>query len=123
MARDKDHTVQARAAVALATLHARAELGPTREKVLSDVVTFFCQYGDGCRRTDREWGWRSVGNMLLLFKDEGKAELERVMGETDNRMLSDRAWRILHLRQGDGFFPITEEQDAAAHRLHPWLSQ
>ena len=123
MARDKDHAVQARAAVALATLYARAERGPTRQKALADVVSFFGQYGDGCQRTDREWGWRVVGNSLLLFKDECKAELQRVMDETDNRTLSDRAWRILHLRQGDGFFPITEEQDVAAHRLHPWLPQ
>ena len=123
MLRDQDHAVQARAAVALATLYARVEPGPTRQKALADVASFFGQYGDGCQRTDREWGWRVVGNSLLLFKDEGKAQLERVMGETDNRTLSDRAWRILHLRQGDGFFPITEEQDAAGHRLHPWRPQ
>mgnify|MGYP005816231555 CR=1 FL=1 len=110
-------------AVALATLYARAERGPTRQKALADVVSFFGQYGDGCQRTDREWGWRVVGNSLLRFKDEGKSQLERVMVDTDNRTLSDRAWRILHLRQGDGFFPITEEQDVAAHRLHPWLPQ
>ncbi|MDA1052488.1 MAG: hypothetical protein O3C40_18685 [Planctomycetota bacterium] len=64
-----------------------------------------------------------MGNALLLFENHGTAVLETMMDETDNRELSDRAWRILHLRQGDGFFPSTEEQDAAAHRLHPWLSQ
>ena len=123
MAHDKDHAVQARAAVALATAHARTEPGPTREKALRDVAGFFRQYGDGCKRTDREWGWRAVGNALLLFEKQGKAVLETMMDETANRALSDRAWRILHLRQADQFFPITEEQDAAAHRLHPWLSQ
>lgn len=123
MSGDKDHAVQARAAVALATAHARTKPGPTRKKALSEVVTFFRQYGDGCKRTDREWGWRAVGNALLLFEKEGKAHLTALMRETDNRALSDRAWRILHLRQGDGFFPVTEEQDAAAHKLHPWLLQ
>ena len=122
MATDKEHAVQARAAAALATMHARAEPGPTREKALAEVAGFFRQYGHGCQRTDREWGWRTVGNALLLFGTEGKAELEALMRETDNRALSDRAWRILHLRQGDQFFPISEEQDAAAHQLHPWLS-
>lgn len=121
MAGDKDHAVQARAAVALATMHAPTERGPTREKMLGEVVSFFRQYGDGCKRADRQWGWRAVGNALLLFKVEGRAELEALMGETDDRTLSDRAWRILHLQQGDRFFPVTEEQDAAAHKLHPWL--
>jgi hypothetical protein len=123
MSGDKDHAVQTRAAVALATAHARNEPSPARKQALNDVVSFFRQYGDGCQRTDREWGWRAVGNSLLLFKKEGEAELKKIMSQPDNRALSDRAWRILHLRQGDGFFPITEEQDAAAHRLHPWLPQ
>ena len=110
-------------AVALATLYARAEPGPARNEVLAELVGFFRRYGDGCRRTDRDWGWRAVGNAMLLFEKEGNVELEALMCETDNRALSDRSWRILHLRQGDQFFPVTEEQDAAAHKLHPWLLQ
>jgi HEAT repeat protein len=121
MAGDKDHAVQARAAVALATAHARTQPGPARDQVLADLAGFFRHYGDGCQRTDREWGWRSVGNALLLFEEQGTAMLQTMMAESDNRLLSDRAWRILHLRQGDRFFPISEQQDAAAHRLHPWL--
>ncbi len=122
MADDTDHPVQARAAAALATAHARTEQGPTRESALADVVAFFRRYGDDCQRTDREWGWRSVGNAILLFGDEGKAAMESMMAESSNRALSDRAWRILYLRQGDQFYPTTEEQDAIAHALHPWLS-
>ena len=123
MEHDKDHAVQARAAAALATLYAGTERGLTRQKALADVINFFGQYGDGCQRSDQEWGWRVVGISLLRFKADGKSQLERVMADTANRTLSDRAWRILHLPQGDGFFPITEEQDVAAHRLHPWLPQ
>lgn len=123
MTSDKDHAVQTRAAVALATAHAHTNPGPTRDEALGDVVNFFRQFGDGCQRTDRDWGWRVVGNELLRFEESGKAAIKRMMAETDNRALSDRAWRILHLRQGDAFFPITEEQDAAAHKLHPWLKQ
>ena len=121
MTGDSDHAVQARAAVALATMFARTDRGPKREAMLGEVVEFFRQYGDGCERTDCDWGWRPVGNAILLFGEEGEAALKAMMGDVDNRVLSDRAWRILHLRQGDGFFPITEQQDLAAHRLHPWL--
>ena len=74
-------------------------------------------------RGPRQQRWRVVGNELLRFEDSGKAALEKMMAETDNRALSDRAWRILHLRQGEGFIRITEEQDAAAHKLQPWLIQ
>lgn len=123
MSDDMDHAVQARAAVALATAHARAKPSPSREKALADVASFFRQYGDGCRRTDRDWGWRPVGNSMLLFEEDGKAMFETMMQETDNRDLSDRAWRILYLKQGDQFYLITEQQDAAAHQLHPWLSK
>jgi hypothetical protein len=123
MSSDPDHAVQARAAVALAIAFAHAKSPEVRGSVLTEIVTFFGQYGDGCKRTDRQWGWRAVGNAILLFEKDGTAVFEALMRQTDNRALSDRAWRILHLRQGDQFFPITEEQDAAAHRLHPWLSQ
>ena len=122
MARDPDHAVQARAAVALATMYARVEAGAPRQQALAAVVSFLRQYGDGCRRGDRDWGWRAVGNAVLLFGDEGEAELQKLMREGTDRTLSDRAWRVLHLRQGDRFFSVTREQDAAAHKLHPWLS-
>jgi len=123
MSDDKDHAVQARAAAALAAMHARSKPGLAREQALSEVVKFFRQYGDGCKRADREWGWRVVGNALLLFKKEGQSQLTGLMRESKNRALSERAWRILYLRQGDQFFPITAEQDAAAHKLHPWLQR
>ena len=122
MAGDADHAVQARAAVALATMVARVDAGPARRQALVAVVDFFRQYGDGCRRADRDWGWRAVGNAVLLFGKEGERELQELMRAAEDRALADRAWRVLYVRQGDRFFPVTEQQDAAAHQLHPWLS-
>ena len=90
-------------------------------KALAEAVEFFRQYGDGCERTDRAWGWRLLGNSLLQFGPDGEAALKALMAEANNRELSDRAWRILYLKQGDQFFPVTEAEDAAAHKLHPWL--
>ena len=123
MNNDPDHAVQARAAAALAHLFAKAEPGPKRVEALNDLVTFFRQYGDSCGRVDGNWGWRTVGNAILLFGKSGKLALESIMKEPSDRRLADRAWRILHLRQGDQFFPISEEQDIAAHALHPWLNK
>ena len=122
MTGDPDHAVQCRAAIALAVMYSRAEPGPKRAQSLASLVTFFRQYGDGCSRTDAEWGWRALGNVLLLFGGEAESAFREMMGEPENRTLSDRAWRVLYLRQGDQFNRVTEQQDAEAHALHPWLN-
>jgi hypothetical protein len=121
MQRDPNHAVQCRAAIAFAQMHARMDAGaPQRREALHDLERFFRQYGDGCGRADGEWGWRPLGNALLDYGPAGVELFERLMRESTNRDLSDRAWRILYLKQGDKFFPLTAEADAAAHRKHPW---
>lgn len=119
---DPSHAVQVRAATAFASMFARLPADdPTRADGLEEAMAYFRQYGDGCQRTDRDWGWRLLGNSILDFGPAGEQALKEVMAKADDRQGSDRAWRILHLKQGDRFFPITAEEDAAAHRLHPWL--
>ena len=122
MQKDPSHAVQVRAATLFAAMHARLPAkDDRRNQALAEAVEFFRQYGDGCERTDRAWGWRLLGNSLLQFGPDGEAALKALLAEANNRELSDRAWRILHLKQGDQFFPVTEAEDAAAHKLHPWL--
>lgn len=122
MEEDRDHAVEVRATIAYAQMHARLEPAAAgRQESLEIVGRYFRRYGDGCQRTDRDWGWRPLGNAILEYGPAGTELLESLMREVDDRTLSDRAWRILHLKQGDQFFPVTEEEDAAAHRLHPWL--
>ncbi|MFN0052633.1 MAG: HEAT repeat domain-containing protein [Planctomycetales bacterium] len=122
MRTDRSAAVQVRGAAAYASMAARLPVEDKhRQEGLDAVMNFFRQYGDGSERADNEWGWRLLGNAILEFGPAGEGALKHLMGQPDNRLLSDRAWRILHLKQGDQFFPITEEADAAAHRLHPWL--
>ena len=121
MQTDPSHAVQVRAATAFAMMHAGLPAkDPVRNQAIAEVVANFCKYGDGCQRTDREWGWRLLGNSLLEFGPAGEEALKALMSDGNNRNLSDRAWRILYLKQGYRFFPVTEKEDAAAHRLHPW---
>ncbi|MCY2967571.1 MAG: HEAT repeat domain-containing protein [Planctomycetota bacterium] len=121
MEADRDHAVQVRGAIAYAQMHARLDVAdPARAAALDVVVEYFRQYGDRCQRTDREWGWRPLGNVLVEYGPAGEERLKALMKDPTDRDLSDRAWRILYLKQGDQFFPVTEEQDAAAHKLHPW---
>ncbi|MBL8848063.1 MAG: HEAT repeat domain-containing protein [Planctomycetaceae bacterium] len=122
MREDQSHAVQVRAAASFAAMMARfPDDDPARAAALDELVAFFRQYGDGGERTDDEWGWRLLGNSLLEFGPSGEAALKELMADAANRDLSDRAWRILYLKQGDRFFPITEAEDVAAHKLHPWL--
>ena len=121
MLQDPSHAVQVRAAAAYAAMFARLPADdPARTVALREMIQYFGQYGDGCKRSDREWGWRLLGNTLLDYGTAGEEAMKELMTKPDNRDLSDRAWRILYLKQGDRFFPITEADDAAAHRLHPW---
>ena len=122
MQKDPAHAVQVRAATVFAAMHAHLPAKDAgRNTALAEAVGFFRQYGDGCERTDRAWGWRLLGNSLLRFGQDGEAALKALLADGTNRELSDRAWRILHLKQGDQFFPVTEAEDAAVHKLHPWL--
>jgi len=122
MQKDPAHAVQVRAATVFAAMHARLPAKDAgRNTALAEAVEFFRQYGDGCERTDRAWGWRLLGNSLLGFGQDGEAALKALLADGTNRELSDRAWRILYLKQGDQFFPVTEAEDAAVHKLHPWL--
>jgi HEAT repeats len=122
MQKDPAHAVQVRAATVFAAMHARLPAKDAgRNTALAEAVGFFRQYGDGCERTDRAWGWRLLGNSLLRFGQDGEAALKALLADGTNRELSDRAWRILYLKQGDQFFPVTEAEDAAVHKLHPWL--
>lgn len=124
MERDADDAVQVRAAVAYADMHSRlAEDDPARGRGLQVAVDYFSRYSDGCERTDGEWGWRILGNTILGFGDAGEAAITKLMANVDDRTLSDRAWRILYLKQGDRFYHLTPEEDAAAHARHPWLKQ
>jgi hypothetical protein len=122
MQKDPAHAVQVRAATVFAAMHARLPAKDAgRNTALAEAVGFFRQYGDGCERTDRAWGWRLLGNSLLRFGQDGEAALKALLADGTNRELSDRAWRILYLKQGDQFFPVTEAEDAAVHKLRPWL--
>ena len=118
---DLDSVVQVNACRTLASL-ARQDPGQFRARALKSATTFFRQYGTGCVRSDKDWGWRIVGNTLKdYFETEGKAALDQLMQQKEDQQLADLAWRVVYLKQEDGFTPITEEQEREAHLKHPFL--
>src|SRR4051794_24633550 len=97
--RDRDAAVGARAAVTLAALAAEAGSPPAdRTRALRDATAFFRAYGDRCRRSDASWGWRVLGNALLLFGEDGRKVLLGIMQEKGDWRLADLAWRVLYLK-------------------------
>jgi len=121
MKEDSDAVVQVCACRALATI-VRQDAGQgSREKALQSIVSFFRQYGEGCQRTDKAWGWRDVGNAVRSFGEPGNRALNQIMHETQNKGLAELAWRVVYLKQEDQFFHITEEQERQDHLKHPFL--
>jgi hypothetical protein len=121
LTRETDAVVQICACKALISL-ARQDPNQFQAKALQTVTAFFRQYGEGCGRSDKDWGWRAVGNTLRDgFGEAGKAALEQMRQQKEDRHLAELAWRVIYLKQENGFTPMTEEQDREAHLHHPFL--
>lgn len=118
---DKMENVQIVAARHLANRASHAESVPElRTQALGSLETLFQKFGDGCERSDRDWGWRDVGNGLLLFGQQGEEALKAMMRQKKDRRLAELAWEVLYVRQlPDQFVFVTEEQDQEAHALRP----
>jgi HEAT repeat protein len=112
---DKTPTVQLRAATVLgekaATLPA-----PLGEQAYAGLVGLFAAYGDGCKRSDGDWGWRVAGMALLQFGARGKQELEQLRDQRADRRLAWHAYEALHVPQdANGVITCTEEEAVATH--------
>jgi hypothetical protein len=120
--RDRDDATAVRAVAALALLGRHPSAGlDLRRQALAETTAMFRRYGDGCTRTDKDWGWRVAGEAIMGFGDEGTAVLSGLMADKLNRRLAELAWRVMYLRQGDQFYQTTEEDDRKAHARHPFL--
>jgi hypothetical protein len=117
----EDHAVANRAAVSLGRLTAlkRPETESLRPKVLAALITAFKKHSDA-KRDDSEWGWRSIGNAILDFGDEGAAALREIRDQRENLRLAELAWRVVDLTQRPNAFSIVSaEQNEAAMKRWP----
>ena len=60
-----------------------------------------------------------AGTPVETLIGDTRAAIRRIMQKKDDRRLADLAWRVLYLKQGDQFYPLTLEEDRAAHARHP----
>ncbi|MFH1008473.1 MAG: HEAT repeat domain-containing protein [Candidatus Latescibacterota bacterium] len=115
---DPEPTVQLGAASALGNL-APALSEEQRNEALSVLERFFCQYGDGCQRTDAAWGWRVVGNAITAFEPLGKERLEAMRTQKRDKWLAWAAYQVVHVPQIVDNYILCEEQEAVeTHRTY-----
>ncbi len=115
-----NEVMQVRAAEAF-EMQAGIGLHPYEDKVLSLLLQQFKKYGSDSKRSDLEWGWRSVGNAIVAIGSAGEAALEELMRnpQTDEQ-LAELAWRVVYIpQQRRKYVNSSIEQDELAHRKHP----
>ncbi len=118
-----DPAVAARAAVSLGVIAARneKETASVRERAIEALKLDFERFGEGCIRSDADWGYRPVGNALRAFGADGEAALRQLRDQRVDMKLADLAWRVLDLhQQPNTFSEVTpkENDEAYAHRPH-----
>jgi hypothetical protein len=91
-----------------------------QEKALSDLLALFKQYGDGCQRSDSDWGWRPVGNAIVCYGAAGRAELQKIIDADQDKRLAELAWRVVYVPQRVmAYVRCSEQEDAEAQRHRP----
>jgi len=122
LAEDNDVVVQVRAATTLADLtHSAGNPAEVVKQSVQDLSAAFKRYGGNCTRTDKDWGWREVGNAFAALGADGDKALQDIMNDKQDARLADLAWRVIYLPQRDGFTVMTEAQEADGHANHPTI--
>jgi len=117
-----DPILSNRAAIALQLMlsGSNSEAISRKPEIVGGMETLFRKFGSASTRTDKDWGYVSVGNAMYDIIPEGRTQLRTVMNQRIDRNASEKAWEVLHLRQTPGaFVNVTEADDALAHFKKP----
>jgi hypothetical protein len=121
----EDPTVSDRAATSLGVILAShlPETEPLRARIGAGLRDLYAKLGDGCPRSDADWGYRPVGNALLKLGPEGEQILQTFLDQKQDRQLALQAWKSLWIRKDTKTFSeVTEkENDVAFEHLPAWL--
>ncbi len=87
-----------------------------KDRAFALLRALFGEYGDGSQRSDRDWGWRAVGNALVAISPRGREVLEALRTRNGDRWLAWLAYEVLYVRQLPGaVLACTEERAVADH--------
>lgn len=125
--RHPDPVVSDRAATSLGMVAARNEpaIASLRDPMINALRDLYAKLGDGCERSDADWGYRPAGNALLKFGEPGERILHAFLEQKQDRRLADQAWKNLYIPQDNGrFSEVTEKENDEAFRHRPaWLDE
>lgn len=122
--RHPDATIQNRVAISVGELVNGGYEGPLRAPLLEALKSNFLELGTDTKRTDREWGHRSIGNALLAYASEGEAVLKELKDNALDPRIRELAWQVLFFREktspfSNKFNIITEKESDEAYRQRP----
>jgi HEAT repeat protein len=121
--RHEDPVVSDRAATSLGMIAMRRhekEIEPLRPLIIAGLRSLYAKLGDGCTRSDADWGYRPVGNALLRLGAEGERVLQGFMDQRKDRRLAEQAWKSLHIRlENSVFSEVSEKENDEAFRRRP----
>lgn len=90
-----------------------------RSRVCDALAVLFREFGDDCARSDAAFGWRVVGNALLSCGAKGKARLESMRTQSEDRWLAWVAYQVVHVRLTHMKLTLCSEAEAVeAHRTY-----
>jgi hypothetical protein len=111
-----------RAAASLGEMARRKEpaLEPKREEAVAKLAQRFAIYTSSYAGIDHDWGFRTVGNALLDFGEEGRAILAKAVAQRSDLHHARLAFRVLHLPQRpNSFSEVTPAENEAAFQHLP----
>ena len=124
---NKNPAVANRAAVSLGQL-VRANSTAykmMKAQIIKALSGMFSRMGDKAPSDLREWGYKGPGDVLYSINPEGRKILREFKNQTEDKLLSTRAWQSLwfHDNPGKGFW-ITEEYNERAFADRPlWMKK
>jgi len=86
----------------------------TAGRSLAGLERLMRAFGDGCTRRDAAYGWRLVGNALLQHGEPGRAALEAMRAQSDDRWLAWIAYEVAHVPQRGQTMELVDEAEAIA---------
>ncbi len=89
-----------------------------QKRCFETLLARYEEFGAGCKRTDADWGWRPIGEVLRDgFREKGRRALLDILNGK-NSELAGLTWRVL-FKTNDGWHPVTKEEMERRYRFYP----
>lgn len=108
---DRSTQVQLQAAWGLGYFYVPTQ-GADREKLVNCLADQFKKYGDNCKRSDAAFGWRLVGNSLLMCHERGLERLESMRTQKTDKWLAWLAYEVVYLPHRQMKMSLIDESEA-----------